>query len=414
MQTAEEEEPAAKRVKQWNGKVRHQQGHIFKAGKAFHVRYYVTTLGKDGKTIRKQKSTLLCHKDARHYSATCKEVKDATAKFMEKINKESGVVVTAEDMTVVDFFDKEYLPYYEKDKKPASARTMRQIFDSLLREHFGTITLRGYRASMARTYLNSLKVDRSNSQLHAIKGVARAIFSEAINRGKFPEDAEINPWRSVKIEETWGRQLEETKHYTLEEAENITNALVDHVDCQLAFALGAFNAFRHGEIRGLQWDDIDGTWIHIRRSVDDLGNIVTPKTKASMGKVPLLPSVRVYLELWRKKWKGIGPWVLSETPEPVYLTNMANRVIKPTLKKAAAEALAAGDKHKAETLKWKAWHSGRRGAITFAAQEGNFKLAQMLARHADASITLQAYDKEMPDKLFLEGMLAVDAKRLKS
>ena len=94
--------------------------------------------------------------------------------------------------------------------------------------------------------------------------------------------------------------------------------------------------------------------------------------------------------------------------------NMARRVIRPILKTAAKEALAAGDKHRAETLTWKTWHAGRRGAITFAAQEGNFKLAQMLARHEHADVTLQAYDKLLPDALFLRDALAIDAKRLKN
>jgi integrase len=394
--------------------VRHQKGYVFLSGKAFHIRFYQTEIDKDGKQVRVQRSKLLCQKDGRHYSAKCKPVKDAAARFMEGINRASGAVVTADDMTVVDFYDKEYLPTYEKIRKASSVRAMSWIFKKLLRAHFGTITLREYRPSMARTYLNNLKVTRSNSQLHAIKKVAQAIFTEAIASGKFPDNAEINPWSSVEIKDDWGRASGETKHYTLEEAENITNALVERVDCQLAFTLSAFNALRHGEIRGLQWDDIDGTWIHIRRSVDDRGAVTIPKTEASTAKVPLMPSVRLYLELWRKKYKGTGPYVLSETPQPIMLTNLANRVIKPTLKKAAAEALAAGDKHKAETLKWKAWHSGRRGAITFAAQQGNFKFAQMLARHEHADVTLQKYDKGLPDNVFLANALEVDAKRLKS
>jgi hypothetical protein len=38
----------------------------------------------------------------------------------------------------------------------------------------------------------------------------------------------------------------------------------------------------------------------------------------------------------------------------------------------------------------------------------------MLARHEHADVTLQAYDKLLPDALFLRDALAIDAKRLKN
>ena len=399
-------------------KVRHQSGYIYRTGRgertAFHVRFYRTEL-VDGKETRVQRSGFLCLKDKTHFSESCKAVKDVAAKFMEKINAASGVVVAvSDDIKVVDFFDRDYLPWYKEKCKPDSVKNMLELFDNELRKHFGDITLRAYRRSMARGFFATIEVKRSHDRLTKIKKVAHAIFTRAIDLNKFPEDAETNPWALMKVKDEWGKASGKTKSYTDEEVENILAALFEHTEMQLAFALSAYNGLRHGEMRGLQWDDIDGSWISVRRSVDSFSNIGVPKTEESEGNIPLLPSVAFYLELWRSKWKGIGPWVLSETTEPINLANYTNRFVKPTLKTAAAEALKVGDKHKAETLTWKGWHSGRRSASTFMIDEGNLNLAKQLLRHKHATTTDRSYNMGLPPQRFLEQALAVDRKRLKS
>jgi integrase len=331
---------------------------------------------------------------------------------MEKINKDSGAVVTADDMTVVDFYDKLYLPLYEKSCKPASVRSMSQVFDFFLRSHFGTTTLRAYKAETASAFLNNMKADRSRCQLQHIKRVASALFTEAIEQNRI--ETRINPW-AFKLKKTWGKAGGKTYHYTREQAENIISALVGRLDCQIAVMLSCFLGLRHGEIRGLQWDDIDNEWIHIRRSVDWQGRVSSLKTEESERDVPLLDSFRLPLESWHEQCKsGRMLWLLSKTQQPVILANLANRVIKPTIEKAAAEALAAGDAHRASTLVWKDWHSGRRCAATLAIEEGDIKLGQRLLGHESASTTLAFYDKVLSDPLYRERMRQLDMKRLKS
>jgi len=50
---------------------RHQDGCIFEAYGAFHIKYYTTVL-RDGKTVRAQRSRKLCRKDSKYFSATCR------------------------------------------------------------------------------------------------------------------------------------------------------------------------------------------------------------------------------------------------------------------------------------------------------------------------------------------------------
>jgi len=54
---------------------RHQTGYIFESQSgSFHVRYRTVEI-VDGKPRRVQKSHMLCRKDDKHFSKTCKAVK---------------------------------------------------------------------------------------------------------------------------------------------------------------------------------------------------------------------------------------------------------------------------------------------------------------------------------------------------
>src|ERR1039457_208770 len=81
---------------------RHQTGYIFesKSG-AFHLRYYTTEIA-DGQPRRVQRSHLLCRRDSKHFSKTCKAVKLLRDDFMRTVNAASGQA-NEQDMRVVDF-----------------------------------------------------------------------------------------------------------------------------------------------------------------------------------------------------------------------------------------------------------------------------------------------------------------------
>ena len=92
-----------------------------------------------------------------------------------------------------------------------------------------------------------------------------AIFTYAI-RERAITGLTVNPIHDVLLPED-AIVSPPTKHYTLEEAEDIITALVEHVDCQLIMALGCFLGLRPNEILGLKWEDFDGETLSIRRGV---------------------------------------------------------------------------------------------------------------------------------------------------
>lgn len=74
------------------------------------------------------------------------------------------------------------------------------------------------------------------------------------------------------------------------------------------FAIGIFAGLRSGEIRGLQWRDIDlaNRPLHIRRQAQD-GQLVPPKTPNAVRDVALLDPLPDALERYRSRGPQLSP-----------------------------------------------------------------------------------------------------------
>jgi integrase len=177
-------------------------------------------------------------------------------------------------------------------------------------------------------------------------------------------------------------------------------------------ALACFAGLRPNEIAALRWEDFDGEWLHIRRGIVG-GKLDTPKTAESVRSIPLLPQVRIPLELWRMK-SGCDGWIFPSdgtltaeriiAPEmqqyaggasPIDLHNLYRRVIAPTVR-------AAG-------LTWKGLKAGRTGACTAIIERsnGNAALAQAVLGHKSMTTTLSIYKKAISPQNLLAGMKAL-------
>ncbi len=368
---------------------RHQTGHIFEsASGAFHVRYYTTEI-VDGLPKRVQKSHLLCRRDNKHFSKTCKAVKLLRDDHMRTINVDQA---READMLVSDFWDQRYLPFIKENMKASTVTGYLQIWNQHLKDHFGEMTLQSYRTHVGSTFLLSLTKTQGRSTLNHIRSLASGIFTHAINEGRL----ESNPWRDVRI---LGKVAapKPTAHYTLEEAEDIISALVECVDCQLIIALSFFAGLRPSEIAGLKWEDFDAEAVNIRRA-NVKGVIGTTKTPESVATLPLLPQILVPLTLWRQKsGNPESGWLFkNERGNPQDLADLVRRKIRPALFKAG--------------LKWKGLYAGRRGAATaiIGLTGGNYAAAQELLRHKHMNTTLMFYKKQTQNALG-DGLKALQA-----
>jgi integrase len=389
-----------------------QTGYIYESSGAFFVRYYVTEI-VDGKAVRVQRSRRLCEKSEKYYARNAKSVKLLRNDFMQTINtQQASGRTTAKDMTVLDFWEQQYLKYCEEilsltgkaRKKPSTVRGYKQIWNQHLKAHFGKVTLQEYEPSMGTQFLQSLTGTQGKNTLKHIKALGSSLFKRAV----IEQRIKVNPWHDVSMPDD-AIESKPTKHYTLEEAENIISALVDHVDCQLIMALSCFLALRPGEIAALKWEDFDSENVNIRRSVVR-GIVDTPKTLESVASLPLINQVRIPLEIWRQKSGSPKEgWVFpSRNDTPADLHNYIARVIRPHVEGSNCERCNKVPKKAGE---WKTLYAGRRGACTAVIENtgGNYAVAQALLRHKSMTTTLGVYKKAITPEAFKNGMKLLEA-----
>lgn len=357
----------------------------------------------------------LCPQAGEHFSE--KSLSAVRQKIMQTVNTQNGNGATSppvQDMTVVEFWENHYLPYCESGwkgagMKPSTIRGYRQIWNQHLKNHFATIAVQNYTADMASDLLSSLKTTQGKNTLNHIRTLGSAMFNEAMER-KYRTRPSGNPWKGLRIPKDC-KDTSPTKHFTLEEADNLVSALKEHPDCQLIIALSFFLGLRPGEIAGLKWEDFDSDTVHIRRSVV-LGHVGTPKTIESQAPLPLIDQVRLPLELWRAKCENrTEGWVFENRDgDPIDLHNIINRVIKPHVKGEDECAICKITPEKSG-VQWKGLYAGRRGAATFAIDvtNGNYAVAQALLRHKSMTTTLNVYKKAITAPAFKAGMLQLQA-----
>ena len=391
-----------------------QQGYIYESSGAFFVRYYITEI-VDGNPVRVQRSHRLCEKSEKYYARNAKSVKLLRNDFMQKVNtQQASGRSTQQDMTISDFWEQRYLPYCEEivqltgkaRKKPSTVRGYKQIWKQHLKAHFGKMTLQGYEPYMGTQFLQSLTSTQGKNTLKHIKALGSLLFKRAV----IEQRIKVNPWHDVSMPDDV-IESESTKHYTLEEAENIISALVDHVDCQLVMALSCFLALRPGEIAALRWEDFDSENVNIRRSVVR-GIVDTPKTLESVAALPLIDQVKIPLELWRRQSQNPKEgWVFpSRNETPVDLHNLIARVIKPHVE-GQSKCERCDKVPKKSGVEWKTLYAGRRGACTnvIEATNGNYAVAQALLRHKSMLTTLGVYKKAITPEAFRTGMKLLEA-----
>lgn len=370
---------------------RHQTGHIYAASDSFYVRYWTTEI-TEGQPKRVQRSEWLCNKDAQHFSATSKPVKQKRDEVMAKIN--AAKPGANDGVTVPAFWAGVYLPFAEKNLAHSTRQGYNQIWSQHLAGHFGETKLCDYTTGMASRFLTALAEKYSRRTLNHIRSCASAVFSHALNL----EYVDANAWHGAKALGKI-RDTEGTAHYTLEEAENIISALVDHVDAQLAFALAFFLGLRPSEIAGLQWGDVDGSYLHIRRAYVR-GEVGPTKTPESVAALPIIQPIAGLLALWRPECPTTGEgWMFpNERNRPRDFRDFTQKVMRPAVQ--------------AKGLIWKGLYAGRRGAGTMLVElTGNLVAAQELLRHKSLTTTAMFYKKRTQSAL-VSGMKLLEAATL--
>ncbi len=355
--------------------MRTQTGNLILRSKVWYVRFY----NRDGKRVTKQ----LEHpnggplkRDGLYKSKS--RVEEVAAGVLKEVNSDNGVAALVADVTVGEFWESTYLPWVKKNLRASTLEGYQKTWNLYLKDQLASWKMREYRPHHGSKLLSGLTEKRKlgAATLSHTRSLASGIFSHALNLGQI----EANPWHDV-VNLAKVKKSKPTKHYTLEEAENIITALVSRVDAQAVFALAFFLGLRPSEIAGLKWEDIDGGFVHIRRA-SVKGVVGETKTPESVASLPLIAPVSVPLELWAKKWGGKhSGWVFPNVKMgPLNVESFCRNVIIPLCANAKVE--------------WKGLYSARRGCGThLTALTGNLLAARDVLRHKTLLTTGEHYDK---------------------
>ena len=138
----------------------------------------------------------------------------------------------------------------------------------------GTLQLTDYKTHITSNFSTGLAKTLRPRTLNCIKWLASAICSCRCNRQlrNEPHQGCNGGWQDVG---PWGYQIVQARGNG-KRHQHVGNK----VAAQLVMALSFFASMREGEIQGLQWNDLDADFIHIRRA-SSRGVVGTPKSKKS-------------------------------------------------------------------------------------------------------------------------------------
>ena len=169
----------------------------------------------------------------------------------------------------------------------------------------------------------------------------------------------------------------------------------------IAFLTGA----RTGEILALEWEDIDfeNEKIAITKSLNDMGELTTPKTKSSVRHIDMLPPLKEYLLKLNSACTG-----KSELAHKERESGAVSPIITAKRKDLRAEFYALLD---SLGLKRRVLYNTRHSFASIMLSQGEEPLwvAAMLG-HKNLNITYSHYAKFIPQKsraraVFLQGVL---------
>jgi integrase len=359
--------------------MREQKGHVFHKGPSWFVLYRDEVLQPDGTFKRVQ----VCKKLKVEYGGeyrTAKSVRPFVVEVLTPLN--SGTLNPQSTMTVAQFVEKVYLPeYVEKQLRPATQKQYRDVWNYYLKARVGSLTLRGFRTMHGEQMLAQIAAQAKlgRSSLCHCKAFLSGCFKQAKRLGVLDG---VNPIQDVSIPRV-PEPEQDTYAYSLAEIKAMLAALEE--PARTVVLTAAFTGLRKSELRGLTWENFDGTELSVTRSVWNL-TVSEPKTRRSRAPIPVVRQLAEALEAHRLRAGVLAqpsmPIFQNGTGTPMHLDNLAKRILIP-----AFAAVGIG---------WHGWHAFRRGLATNLHALGvDDKTIQAILRHSNIGLTMNVYVKSV-------------------
>ena len=378
---------------------RKQDGQIIVINDRWYVRFY--SHQNIGGEIQRKRITACLGPVTTRGKYPPSEIQQAAENHMRTINE--SPIPAERNVSLCDFATNVFLPWVKTHKRASTYKTYKGIWEDHIKPVAGRDckSLKGVRTYHVQQWLDQIgKSGLAKNTLKHIKSVISAIFTLAKQQDYFDGS---NPTVDSRVDPK-STEAAEGYAYDLSEIRRILSVLPDPAN--LAFAIAAFAALRHGEIQGLQWPDLRDGQLWIERSV--WGNVVNePKTKKSKAPVPVIRQLAERLEMHRLRCGNpqVGPIFANSLGRRLNLNNLLAREMLPALNRCQVCGLSEGKAHlkakdphdykRDERIpQWHGWHAARRGLASNLNAIGiDDSVIQRILRHSQISVTQSCYIK---------------------
>ncbi len=309
-----------------------------------------------------------------------------------------GQRIVRKPLTVQQFLEEKWLPTLAlAGRLKESTLSYYRFATRYLVQALGTRAITDVTGSDLTRLYGTLKADGySVSLIRGIHTTAHKAYAFALREG-------LVTWNPADRAEAPPTPKGKPHAWTDDEMRKLME-VADRDRYWVAWRLLASTGLRRGEICGLQWSDIEGENLFVRRTrlvVDSQVRIETPKTTRSMRRIPLNRTAREALQLHRLAQNEEANLLGLTQPPAWIITNEVGKPIDPSLLSKRWRSIVREADVPAYSL-----HALRHTfATALLARNKSPKVVQDLLGHSSITVTLDLYTASLDDL----GREAVDA-----
>lgn len=331
-----------------------------------------------------------------------KTVRETVQKKDElKYEVEHKIYFKEADVNVEAWFKTWMNTYKVPHVKAGTVGLYTQVYRSYVHEEFGNRKLKDIRTDEIQSFYNRMAENYSRNTLETCRAVLNGMYQQAL----ILDMIQKNPV-------AYARLPRDTKQHTI----NVMTELEQKIFLHYAedarhypmYEIALFTGMRSGELRGLQWNDIDfeQNVIHVTHSLlylDGRYQLGETKTPNSVRDIPMLKNVRKLLKEQRREQsierQTMGTlWSPGEGFENLVFTNTTGKPINRDRFKKGLDKIVARIQKDAEDFPHITPHTFRHTFATRSIEQGiPPKVLQTIMGHKDLATTMGIYAHVLPN-----------------
>lgn len=311
-----------------------------------------------------------------------------------KSSLEHGVYIAEDKTKLNDWFDTWMSTYCEPTKKKATSDSYKAIWAAQIKDtSLGSTRLCDLRAEQIQEFLNGLAEDYTSKYILMIKVVLSLSIMAAYRLQKIPR-----PIMDF-VKEPKGIDNETRAALTKAEQETFKEYIKGSY-LETFFLCALYTGMRSGELRGLQWGDIDSKkgFITVQRTLhEEKGGtfrIDTPKTEAGIRTIPIVPQLAEVLKTQQAFYNNVKGNILHMGSNTDYVFTVGNNY-PVTVQRMRRELQRIVDNIHADGKEFPdslVLHELRHTFCSNCAMAGMApKVLQKIMGHSNISVTLDTY-----------------------